>query len=141
MTIDDPHPCELAAGRRSDQGGPAGRSGDRGAVTAETAVVLPVLVVVLLLAVWVLACVAAQLQCVDAARIAAREAARGEPATAVAASARQAAPSGAVIEVRRVGDRVEVIVRARVRPFGMVLRALPATPVAARAVAVLEQPP
>jgi Flp pilus assembly protein TadG len=40
---------------------------DRGSVTAETALVLPVLVVVLAMAVWVLAAVGAQLRCVDAA--------------------------------------------------------------------------
>mgnify|MGYP000606676768 CR=1 FL=1 len=39
---------------------------------------LPVLLTVLALAVWVLVCVNAQLRCVDAARAAARVAARGE---------------------------------------------------------------
>lgn len=116
------------------------RRSDRGTVTAETVVVLPVLVVVLLLAVWVLACVAAQLRCVDAARVGAREAARGESSAAVASAAGPVAPPGAVVRVHRVGEQVEVSVQARVRPFGSALRGL-ATAVGARAVAQIEAPP
>ncbi|MGX1713450.1 TadE family type IV pilus minor pilin, partial [Streptomyces sp. S5] len=44
------------------------RDGQRGAVTAEAAVVLPALVVFLLALVWALLAVAAHIQCVDAAR-------------------------------------------------------------------------
>ena len=54
------------------------RRGEQGMVTAETAVVLPVLVVVLAVAVWVLAAVSGQLRCADAAGTAVRMAARGE---------------------------------------------------------------
>jgi hypothetical protein len=115
--------------------------GDRGSVTAETATALPALVVVLLLSVWVLTCVAAQLRCVDAARVGAREAARGEAVTAVVAAARAAAPKGAEVLVRRDGERVEVLVRAAVRPLGGVLGVLPPTRVSARAAAAVEDPP
>lgn len=114
---------------------------DRGSTTAETAVVLPALVVVLLLAVWVLACVAAQLRCVDAARVAARELARGESVGVATAAARPVAPGGAEVRIRRDGDRVEVLVSARVRPLGRLLALVPATPVGARALALVEQPP
>lgn len=114
---------------------------DRGSTTAETAVALPALVVVLLLAVWVLACVAAQLRCVDAARVAARELARGESAASATAAARPVAPGGAEVRVRRDGDRVEVLVSARVRPLGRLLGLVPVTPVSARALALVEQPP
>ena len=116
---------------------------DAGMVTAETAVLLPVLVVVLAAAVFVLACVAAQLECVDAARSAARTAARGEPRAAVVSTAARLAPTGARVHVGaggRLADlpTVEVVVRAQVRPFGRALRGLPAVRVSARAVAAAE---
>jgi len=112
----------------------------RGSTTAETAVVLPVLVVVLLMAVWVLACVLAQLRCVDAARAAARAAARGDAAPAVVSAGREVAPAGADVALSRQGAHAVVVVRAQVRPFGAVLRRLPATAVSARAVADIERP-
>ena len=119
------------------------RQRDAGMVTAETAVLLPVLVVVLAAAVFVLACVAAQLKCVDAARSAARVAARGEPAASVTRTAERLAPSGAGVSIGAgggLGDAatVEVVVRAQVRPFGGALRVLPAVRVSARAVAAVE---
>ena len=111
---------------------------DRGYVTAETAVVLPVLLVVLAAAVWVLACVAAQLRCVDAAHAAARAAARGDAPADVEAAGRAVAPAGAVVTVSRVGDQVHVSVSAAVRPFGEALRVLPDVPVRGRATADAE---
>jgi Flp pilus assembly protein TadG len=113
-------------------------SSDRGSVTAETAVVLPVLLVALACALWVLACVASQLRCVDAAHAAARAAARGEAPAEVSAAARQVAPDGAAIEVSRVGDQVHVRVSATVTPFGSVLTVLPDMEVSGRAAAAAE---
>lgn len=111
---------------------------DRGSVTAETAVLLPVLLVVLAAAIGVLACLAAQLQCVDAARAAARAAARGDGPAAVASTARRLAPAGAAVQQTSDGDTVEVTVSARVLPFGRALAALPAVRVSGRAVAAVE---
>jgi Flp pilus assembly protein TadG len=111
---------------------------DRGSVTAETAVVLPVLLVVLAAAVWVLAGVATQLRCVDAAHVAARAAARGDAPAAVQATARQVAPDGADVEVSRVGDQVHVRVSATVSPFGPALATLGAVEVSGRATAAAE---
>ena len=48
------------------------RGGDQGTATAETAVMLPALSVLLLLALWSVAAVTSQLRCVDAASTAAR---------------------------------------------------------------------
>ena len=115
-------------------------TGSRGSVTAETAVLLPVLVVVLVLAVWVLACVAAQLTCVDAARAAARAAARGDTPAAVRSTAERLAPAAAEVAVRPGDGTVEVRVDARVRPFA-VLRLLPAMSVSGRATAAVEPGP
>ncbi|MER6346186.1 TadE family type IV pilus minor pilin [Streptomyces sp. NPDC001595] len=83
---------------------------DRGFVTAESAVVLPVLVAFAMALVWGLLVVAAQIQCVDAARTGARAAARQDPVDAVVAAARQVAPRGARVTVGREGDRVRVVV-------------------------------
>lgn len=79
---------------------------------------LPVLLLVLALGVWVLGCVSAQLRCTDAAAMGARAAARGDPAAEVLATARSVAPAGATVTVHRSPDRVRVVVRATVSPFG-----------------------
>ncbi len=110
---------------------------DRGYVTAETAVVLPVLLVVLSMALWVLAAVSAQLRCTDAAGLAARAAARGEVAAEVARTARAAAP-GSAVDVEEGPQTVSVRVRLQVRPLGGALRGLPALSVEGRAVAARE---
>ena len=64
------------------------RRRDAGMVTAETAVVLPVLLLVLAGAVAAVTVVGAQLRCVDAAREGARAAARGEDVATVRALVR-----------------------------------------------------
>lgn len=112
-------------------------SRERGSVTAETALALPVLVLVLAAVVWVLAAVGAQLRCVDAAAGAARVAARGEGPAAVAVAGRRLAPDGATVRVQRRGEQVHVTVAARVRPFAS-LGALPGLAVSATAVALVE---
>lgn len=71
---------------RSSRRPTGSRSGQAGSVTAETAVIL-LLLVVLTAAISVLAIVGAQLRCVDAARSAARVAARGTLSTWSAAPA------------------------------------------------------
>jgi Flp pilus assembly protein TadG len=105
-------------------------------VTAETAVVLPVLLLVLAAAIAAVTVVGAQLRCVDAAREGARAAARGEPHATVVELAGRAAPGRAVVEVvLAAGEEVRVSVTADVRPLGP----LPLdVPVRAEAVALLE---
>lgn len=115
-----------------------GVEGDRGSVTAEAAMVLPVLLIVLAMALWVLAAVSAQLRCTDAAGVGARAAARGEARAAVVAAARSAAPSGASVQVEPGAQLVQVVVRVEIRPLGGALRALPAFQVSGRAVAARE---
>ncbi|MFE7979914.1 TadE family type IV pilus minor pilin [Streptomyces shenzhenensis] len=82
-------------------------------MTAEAAVVLPVLVAFTMALVWGLFVVAAQIQCVDAARTGARAAARQDPADAVVEITRAAAPGGAKVTVAHEGDQVRVTVVAR----------------------------
>lgn len=99
--------------------GPHGRAAtsgcgcrDRGTVTAEAAVVIPVLVAFVMALLWALMATCDQIRCVDAARAGARAAARSEPEAAVLEAARDAAPHGARVELGRAGDlwrvRVEV---------------------------------
>lgn len=73
---------------------------------------LPVLVAFTMALVWALFVVAAQIQCVDAARTGARAAARQDPPEAVVSVTREAAPDGARIEVARERDQVRVTVAA-----------------------------
>ncbi|QMV07726.1 hypothetical protein GJU35_19980 [Streptomyces lincolnensis] len=112
--------CERGSGggarRRSDGGGTgrgARRRSDAGFVTMESAMVLPVLVTVAMALVWALLVVAAQIQCVDAARTGARAAARQDPDGAVVAVARGTAPRDAKVTVVREGDQVRVAVEAK----------------------------
>ncbi|MER7854734.1 MULTISPECIES: TadE family type IV pilus minor pilin [Streptomyces] len=88
------------------------RSRDRGAVTAEAAVVIPVLVAFTMALLWALVAAADQIRCVDAARAGARAAARSEPEAAVLAAARDTAPRRARVEVGRAGDLWRVRVEA-----------------------------
>ncbi|MET0741266.1 MAG: TadE family type IV pilus minor pilin [Candidatus Nanopelagicales bacterium] len=124
-------------GRRAAQS-IAGTDPEAGAVTAETAVVLPVLVLVLVLAVWAVGAAVAQLTLVDAARSAARAVARGEPISSVRAAALAAAPRGAVVDVRPGEDVVHVQVSVTVDAPGPMGRLLPDLPLRATAVAADE---
>ncbi len=87
-------------------------------VTAETAVVLPVLLLVLAGAVAAIVVVGAQLRCVDAAREGARAAARGDDDAAVAEIVRRAAPDGAGVSTTRNEVDVRVRVAVVVAPLG-----------------------
>lgn len=112
----------------------------RGAVTAETAVVLPVLVAFVLALVWVVSLAAAQVRVVDAAREVARAAARGDPAATAVAWGRRVAPDGASIRLSRQAGSVVVDVAAPVRGPGGLLGFLPGVSVHARSVAAAESP-
>lgn len=102
-------------GRERRAGGRAvgARVPDGGFVTAESAMVLPVLVLVALALLWGLFAMAVRIQCLDAARTGARAAARQDPDQAVVAAARQVAPRGAAVTVSREVGQVRVTVVAR----------------------------
>ena len=82
--------------------------GQRGMVTAEFAVVLPAVVLVLALSLGALGLALDQVRCVDAARAGARAASRGDSDGAVTLVARRAAPSGAVVSMEVSADLVRV---------------------------------
>ena len=93
--------------------------------------VLPVLVVVAALAMAVLGHGVDQVRCIDAARSAARAAARGDSDAAVLSLARSGAPAGSAVTVTPSGGTLVVEVTARGRAAW--LPGLP--PPSARAVA------
>lgn len=84
--------CSSDGGAPGVQARGVPRTHDDGFVTAETAVVIPVLVAVVAALIWGLMAVCARIECVDAARAGARAAARSEPRAAVFSAARSAAP-------------------------------------------------
>ncbi|MFJ2789163.1 TadE family type IV pilus minor pilin [Streptomyces sp. NPDC087290] len=101
-----------AGGRSRTGAGRAGGGTDRGAVTAEAAMAIPVLVVFALALVWALMAASAQIRCVDAARAGARAAARSEPESQALEAARSAAPDGAEVAMERTGELWRVRVAA-----------------------------
>ena len=87
-----------------------GRRTEGGAATAELAVALPTLVLVLAVALAAVDLGVAQVRCVDAARLGARLLARGEPAAPVLREVRAAAPEGARVTTAFGEGRVVVVV-------------------------------
>lgn len=112
---------------------------DGGSVTAETAVLLPALALVLALSLWAVAAVGAQLRCVDASRTAARALARGETPELALSAARTLAPRGAVVELSRDGDLAVVVVRVTARLPVPWDAAVPVLDISSRGTAVVEQ--
>lgn len=111
---------------------------ERGAVTAELALGLPLVLAVTVGLVWLLAAASAQIRVVDAARESARAVARGDSESAARAVASKIAPSGATIQVVVDGGRVAVTASAAVDGPGGLFDFLPGVTVRSRAVAVLE---
>ncbi len=105
---------------------------DRGSLTAELAAALPVVVLLMLAGLTGVNAVGVKLRCVDAAREAARAAARGESGEA---AGRRTAPDGATVVVVIDGDTVRATVRAVAHPLGA---HMPGVPVGAVAVAAVE---
>jgi TadE-like protein. len=88
---------------------------ERGMATAEFAVVLPAVVLVLALSLGALGLAWDQIRCVDAARAGARAASRGDSAEAVILVAGRAAPSGAEVSIGEAPGLVRVSVVSRPR--------------------------
>jgi Flp pilus assembly protein TadG len=105
---------------------------DAGTATVEAAFGLAALAAVLVLCLAGLTAISMQLRCLDAAREAARLAARGNEQQAVAV-ARQIAPSGALVQLRKDGELVVAAVSAR-------SNLLPALAITAEGVSAAEPP-
>lgn len=108
-------------------------------MTAETAVVLPVLVALTLGLVWLVALAVTQVRVVDAARETARAVARDEPAGTAEALGRRVAPEGARFSIEDQPGAVRVHVVAEVRGPGGIFAFLPGVEVEGDAVAATER--
>ena len=108
---------------------------DEGMATAELAVAMPAVVVAMAAVLSVGQAVVAQVRCVDAARSAARAAARGEPPAAVRELAANGM-RGAKVSVSQRGSLLTVVVT---REVALVLPAGPSVRVEGSAVARVEQ--
>lgn len=132
--------------RRADLGGVCGFSprtsgrsrSERGAVTAETMVVLPLLVAVATGLVWLLALAGTQARLVDAARETARSAARHDPPARSLALGRRVAPDGCRLRLDGGPDVVVATVECAVDGPGGLFGFLPAVRLDAEAVAARE---
>lgn len=82
-------------------------------VTVELAVAIPAVVIVLAMVLGGVSLGIDQVRCVDAARLAARAVARGDPASAASAMAARAAPGGARVTLSSGGKQVTATVGLR----------------------------
>ena len=112
---------------------------ERGAVTAELALGLPLLLALTTGLVWLLAVGAAQVRVVDGARETARMLARGDAEAVAVARGARVAGGGSRVRVVRRGDEVAVTVTRAFDGPGGVLEVLPSVELEAEAVAVTEQ--
>jgi len=115
------------------------RRSQRGAITAELAIALPVLLALLLLGVWSIGLVILNIQCIDAARDVARAAARGDPFDEARAIGHRTAPN-ATITITRTGQDIHVTVTAVPTHSPPLLTHLLPTPITAEATLQSEAP-
>lgn len=113
----------------------------RGAVTAELALGLPVLVAVTIGLVWLLSVGAAQVRTVDAARETARAVARGDDPGAAVAVGERVAPAGVRVAVSSDDGTVVARAEGHVPGPGGLFSFLPGVDVSAEAVAIAEEDP
>ena len=124
----------------SNPAGSRRRTKDRGAVTAELALGVPVLLALTMVLGWLLAVGVGQVRVQDAAREVARAAARGDDLGAAQAVGQRVAPAGSTVAVRAGGERVVATVTASI-PGPDVLVRLAGVRLHAEAVALSEEQP
>ncbi|MGI8901619.1 MAG: TadE family type IV pilus minor pilin [Nocardioides sp.] len=117
---------------------PARSRSDHGAATAETMMVLPVLVAVTIGLVWLVSLAATQARVVDAAREVARALARDEPRSAALTLGRRVAPAGSEFDIGEGTDLVSVRVTSSIDGPGGIFRFVSGVTVDAEAVSARE---
>lgn len=127
--MSDHHLHQRGSSRRSDQG----------SVTAEAAIVLPLVAAFALVLVWMISVGIAQVQVVDAARDAARALARGDDEAVARQVADRTAPDHATMSSSRTGDTVTVTVSSRRDAPSWLLVPLPDITLDATATVQLEE--
>jgi hypothetical protein len=111
---------------------------ERGTVTAEAAVVLPMIVLITIAMTWLVGLGATHVRAVDAARESARTVARGESVARGTSVGRRVAGPGSSVHVARQRGLVVVTVTSPVRGPGGLFDFVHSFEVRARAVAVRE---
>ncbi len=111
---------------------------ERGSVTAEAALVLPLMAAFAISLIWLISIGIAHVQAVDAARDAARELARGGDVAAATAHALETAPAGSRVEVGHEHGLAQVEVSFAATPPGWLLVPLPSIDVTATSVVAVE---
>ena len=117
------------------------RPRDAGYATAELALTLPVLVLVVLAGLWAVSAVSLKAACAEAVRLGARAAARGEPADVVRDLVHHELPARAAVTVAGGPRTVRVRATVRVQPAGALGGLLPSLSVSAAAEAPTEAAP
>ncbi len=117
---------------------PSRPRGNRGAVTAELAMGLPLLLALTVTLVWLLAAGAAQIRVLDGARESARMLARGDAEVAAVGRGAEVAGPGSRVRVDHRGEEVAVTVTRSFDGPGGVLAVLPEVELHATAVAATE---
>jgi Flp pilus assembly protein TadG len=110
----------------------------RGMVTAEAALVLPLIAGFCLVMIWMLTLGIAQIRAVDAARDAARALARGEDRASALSTAARTAPAGARVSFSESAGTVTASVSARVSPPSWLVVPLPSVDVESRSTVEIE---
>ncbi len=134
-------PCPRHRGasrRRSDLDPGPGMRSQRGTVTAESALVLPLVAAFAMALVWMVSVAIEQVQTVDAARDAARALARGDDAGVVDEQALRTAPAGSSVDISHSGGLVTVSVSVVATPPGWLLVPLPGVTVGSRSTVQVE---
>lgn len=114
-------------------------AGERGAVTAELALGLPLVLAVTVAMVWLLAVASAQIQISDAAREAARSVARGDDESSARSVAQRVAPD-AHLAIEVEGGQVVVTASATVEGPEGLFDFMPGVTITSRSVALMERP-
>ncbi|HSS67845.1 MAG TPA: TadE family type IV pilus minor pilin [Nocardioidaceae bacterium] len=107
-------------------------------VTAETAVVLPIVAAFVLVLLWLISTVVTEVRLVDAARDAARSLARGDDEAVVRAGFADTGPAGAQLTVVHDDADVTADVSVSAQPPGWLLVPLPPIELHASATAQVE---
>jgi hypothetical protein len=111
---------------------------EAGMVTAETAVVLPIIAAFVLVLLWLISVAVTEIRAIDAARDAARALARGADERAVRDAIADSAPPGFRMSVSHRGDWLTAAVQVTAEAPGWLLVPLPAIPLHASATAQTE---
>jgi Flp pilus assembly protein TadG len=114
------------------------RGRDEGSVTAELALTLPTLAIVLVIGIWLQSAVALRAQCLDAARAGARAAARGDADSTIRSQLATTLPRGAAVAITHAGRQVTVSVETQVTVPGGIGSLVSSPRVAATATGTIE---